>query len=162
MMNDQEDYAAVVKLLALKRHEVPPPGYFEHFSGRVMSRIEALEAAKSEPWWRRFLPPLTWRSGVAGANLMTMAGIAILGACAVHITISGQDEETVGWAPLPLPPSVAASRGLGRGNLGWYTSSRRLPTTRSTNGPTAPAAGLLESLDAQTLPVDFVFPSASK
>jgi hypothetical protein len=40
------------KLLALKRYELPPPRYFNEFSGRVMAR---LAEPQGEPltWWQR-------------------------------------------------------------------------------------------------------------
>jgi hypothetical protein len=55
MSENEQDFDALRRLLALKRHEVPPPGYFEDFSGNVIARIRAGEAAAKLPWILRFL-----------------------------------------------------------------------------------------------------------
>jgi len=65
MNESQENFEALRQLLALKRHEVPPHGYFNDFSGQVIARIRAggasPEAASRErlfdqvPWLLRIL-----------------------------------------------------------------------------------------------------------
>jgi hypothetical protein len=48
-----ENFDQLRRLLALKRYEAPPPGYFHSFSGKVMARIEAAEAAVAPAWWQK-------------------------------------------------------------------------------------------------------------
>ena len=55
MSENENDFEALRRLLALKRHEIPPPGYFEDFSSGVISRIRAGEAAQELPWLLRLL-----------------------------------------------------------------------------------------------------------
>lgn len=55
MSENENDFEALRRLLALKRHEVPPPGYFEDFSSRVIGRIRAGEVAQELPWLLRLL-----------------------------------------------------------------------------------------------------------
>src|SRR5207237_943257 len=43
------------KLLALKRHEVPPPGYYNHLSLKIVSRLERAELEEQRTWWGAFV-----------------------------------------------------------------------------------------------------------
>jgi hypothetical protein len=47
MKSDSENFEALRKLMALKRHEVPPPGYFNRLPGSIISRIERGEGKLS-------------------------------------------------------------------------------------------------------------------
>ena len=49
------DFSRLQKLLALKRHEQPPPGYLDRLPGQITARLRAEQAAQPEPWWRQLL-----------------------------------------------------------------------------------------------------------
>ncbi len=44
MEPEQDDFLRLRRLLAVKRHELPPPGYFDNFSRGVIMRLRAGEA----------------------------------------------------------------------------------------------------------------------
>jgi hypothetical protein len=161
MSLEKEEFTDLVRLLALKRHETPPPGYWDRFSDRVMARIEAGQAHRSQSWWSRFGLRLTWQNGVLGANLATAAGALILGACVLHIATGTPEEDGLLWAPLPFPDghltaAASASRALARGGMGWITLAKDAPAASPTNSDT-PAWFFSEP--PRQAPVNFVFPS---
>ena len=85
-MIDDESSKRLQQLLRLKRHETPPPGYFNEFSDTVLDRIRALESERAIPKWRRWFSrgsqsshgPVTERSlwSVGGWN--TAIGLSTL------------------------------------------------------------------------------------
>jgi len=52
MNPNTENFDQLRKLLALKRYELPPPRYFNEFSGRVMARLTEPERHPLT-WWQR-------------------------------------------------------------------------------------------------------------
>ena len=76
MNQNENNFEQVKKLLKLKQHEIPPPGYFSSFSSEVILRIRAGEAAHSQSlaerlqaeagWFHRFLGIFESRPGVVG------------------------------------------------------------------------------------------------
>jgi hypothetical protein len=77
-MNESENnFEALRRLLALKRHEVPPPGYFENFSSEVRARLRAGEGSRKAgasermeeelPWLFRLLSAFEAKPAFAGA-----------------------------------------------------------------------------------------------
>jgi hypothetical protein len=74
-MSSPEDFDSLQKLLRLKRHEQPPPRYFNEFSGRVIDRIARGDTRLS--WWERFGFDL--RPALAAGAGMVACGLIIYG-----------------------------------------------------------------------------------
>jgi hypothetical protein len=89
-MNESNDnFDELKRLLKLKRHEVPPPGYFNNFSGEVISRIRAGEADGSQglaerlhigvPWLVSLLRIFETKPGVIGGFATSLCLVLLIG-----------------------------------------------------------------------------------
>ena len=86
-MNEQEHHFEELKqLLKLKRHEVPPPGFFNNFSDLVISRIEdgdglgaSKQRAADAPWVLRFLRFFEASPGLVGGFATSLCLLMIFG-----------------------------------------------------------------------------------
>ncbi len=134
-----EDRDVLRRLMALKRHETPPPGYFRDFSRQVRRRIESDEAALNASGWRKYLPfsgrlP-QWRS----ANALIGAGLALLAVTALFLrkpsvpAWNGRAEPKaagLNFGGLPQPgPTPAALEGSFRLPAGFAYRLEFIPAT---------------------------------
>jgi hypothetical protein len=72
MNSGQEKFEALRKLMALKRHEQPPPEYLDELSCRIITRIERGEGRLN--LWDRLSGSFRLRPGVAYAFGLTVCG----------------------------------------------------------------------------------------
>jgi hypothetical protein len=128
-MDDQQgqNFDQLRKLLALKRHEVPPPGYFDHFSGDVISgiRMERNRAMNPDynsisklgseaPWLMQLWDALAGKpmfAGAFGAVICTLvlAGVYFTNKPATTPNLATQGHQNVPFSALT---SEAASSTL--------------------------------------------------
>jgi hypothetical protein len=85
-MNENENnFEPLRRLVALKRHEIPPPGYFDKFSGQVIARIRAGEAERPEqlfseaPWLLKFLQMFEAKPAFAVAFASSLCLLLLFG-----------------------------------------------------------------------------------
>ena len=78
-MNDDHDFDDLRKLLALKKHEQPPPGYFNRLPGKIFARIEASELATQSTWWDWLVARFDARPILACAYGFTISGLLLMG-----------------------------------------------------------------------------------
>lgn len=96
----EENFDQLRKLLALKRYEQAPPGYFTNFSSKVIARIEATDAAELS-WWQKLGLQLDFKPA-----LMCGLGVVVCGLLSVGVLTSafeGADQPPVG---LVMGPSI--------------------------------------------------------
>lgn len=82
MNPDSQDFKKLRQLMALKRHEIPPPGYFNGFSREVCARIKAGEMGNTSgegSWFQRFWAAVEARPIFAGAFGVAVCGVLIAG-----------------------------------------------------------------------------------
>jgi hypothetical protein len=110
METEHNEFEQLRKLLALKRHEQPPPRYFSEFSSGVLARLRTLEKAPAATWWQRFGLDLDLKPALMGACGVVVCGLLLVGV----ITSLGSAQPSVeGFAiadvPVGLmPPSAEA------------------------------------------------------
>jgi hypothetical protein len=72
MNENEQDFGTLRQFLKLKRHETPPPGYFNHFSSEVIARIRENNSGEERifseaPWLLKFLQLFEFKPAFAGA-----------------------------------------------------------------------------------------------
>ena len=72
---NSDEFESLKKLLALKRHEEPPPGYFDRLPGEIRARIAHAQASP-EPWWRRWLA--SWDLSPALATSYAVVAVTLV------------------------------------------------------------------------------------
>jgi hypothetical protein len=108
MNPESEDFDALRRLLALKRYEQPPPGYFNRFPRDVMARIKAGEHGGAigleSSWLQRLLSVFDVKPVFAGAFGTVVCAFVISG------VISSERAPAVGAeAPSSASPSMAVA-----------------------------------------------------
>src|SRR5881394_1722382 len=78
-MNDDQNFDDLRKLLALKKHEQPPPGYFNRLPEKILARIEASEFATQSTWWDWLVARFDARPILACAYGFTISGLLLMG-----------------------------------------------------------------------------------
>jgi hypothetical protein len=107
-----DDFEQLRRLLALKQHEQPPPGYFHGFSRQVIVRIKAGELgneSEASTWsfgagslFQRIWATLDARPILAGAFGVAVCGFFVVGALL-------SDSTTADSTPLPVQPKQFAT-----------------------------------------------------
>lgn len=107
MSSSPDNFESLEKLLRLKRHEQPPPRYFNEFSGRVMARLERGEGRSS--WWDRFgfdlRPTLAAGAGMVACGLIvygvaTSEGEEVMGVTG-SMGLAANDSSSAANSPPP-------------------------------------------------------------
>ena len=96
MSSSPDNFESLRKLLSLKLHEQPPPGFFAEFPRRVMARLERESATPALSLWQRLTTSFEWTPALACALGVVVCGLLLTG-----VVYSFQDEST----PLAMHPA---------------------------------------------------------
>jgi hypothetical protein len=116
MSQDTENFEQLRRLLALKRYEQPPLGYFNNFSSKVIARIRLAESEDRASVFERLLWEAPWLQRIWAAleGKPILAGVCGLAVCSLLVTAvaisDGKDVPPV--ALIPLAESGSSSMQL--------------------------------------------------
>ncbi|MFT4690810.1 MAG: hypothetical protein ACKVHO_08895 [Verrucomicrobiia bacterium] len=80
MENNPENFDELRRLLALKKHEEPPPRFFNELSGNVRAQIAREEAERPVAWWQALVEYLQAKPAMAVTYAVAIGAIAIIAA----------------------------------------------------------------------------------
>jgi hypothetical protein len=142
----------IERIIALKRYEQPPPGYFHLLPDRIIHRIEHGEGRST--FWERWWPSIRVRPGLAYS-----LGLAVCGTLTIAVYCAPKNDMAAAmresppgsqWAAVadesasPPDTALSGSRWLG-----------------STNPVMAPRSGdlLFKNTEARAIPVSLFQPN---
>ena len=157
MNSDSENFEQLRKLLALKRHEQPPPGYFNSFSGKVIARIESASQADDGLAWMRKL----W-SLIESKPMLTGAFGAAVCALVISGLIFSDDVESASNGVRVAAGGANSPLGGGNGQPLAMTPGSEQPQFVSSTNPVSPELNSLLNnfqINGQPASAGFGFPS---
>lgn len=111
MATNPENFDRLLKLLALKRHEQPPPGYFDNFSHEVIIRLKQ-RTGERESWLDELGAEASWFWRIwavleAKPIFAGLFGVAVFGVLLAGIIYSQRLGQPSSTEALLLPEKVA-------------------------------------------------------
>ena len=158
MKENENNFESLRRLLALKRYETPPRGYFENFSGEVTARLRAGEGRAVEeqamelPWLFRLLSAFEAKPAFAGSFASALCLLLLFGIVyAERPDVAPQLLLQTAQATSPLAVATPV-------NLSSLTAEQPALIPVSSTNPvfnTQPAASWFDSQPAIAQPVSF-------
>jgi len=142
----------VQRIIALKRFEQPPPGYFHLLPDRIINRLEKGEGRAK--FWEKWLAGFTVRPALAYAFGLTVCGVVTLGMFYQPNTGNGAQVSPSAsdalWAAAAAEAAAADESDPSRG----LPIAPWLGSTNPAYAPSSVASGF-ETAEVQTVPVAF-------
>jgi hypothetical protein len=142
-MNENENnFEELKQLLKLKRHEIPPPGYFHHFSGNVIAGIRAERDGTAKApqaannWLTRMMSVFETRPGLVGGFATSLVLLLVGG---VVLTDHSDSDSANIFTPNPAtnPSSAMASSAMGSPAVNYASANTSGGISISTNPMTS-------------------------
>ncbi len=95
---------ALQRLLALKRHEVPPPGFFDRLPNRILVNIRAGTEVSDLPWWDRLTELLVREPMLAGSYTALIMGALLFGVSVFQTATGKESPPALSLIGSDLPP----------------------------------------------------------
>jgi hypothetical protein len=130
----ENDFKDLRKLLALKKHEQPPPGYFDRFSHQVRNRIEAEADQAPAGWWASF-----WQGFQLKPTMMLAYSGLVCALLVTGVMLSGKYQGDNGGTNLASPstPSLAPQEGMANSTTPGNPLEVKVASTNQGNIPSA-------------------------
>ena len=103
MNSAPEEFDQLRRLLALKRHEQPPPGYFNMLPRRVIARLEAAQSVGPVSWFEKWVQVLQLRPRLAGGF-----GVGVFGLLLAGLVVFQKLDQT----PMAIGPAANEPRAM--------------------------------------------------
>ena len=150
-MNEPEsNFEALRQLLALKKHEIPPPGCFNRFSGEVVARIRSGESVKPKTVTERLFSEAPWLLSLIKAFESKPAFTGVFASALCLLIVAGivySDNPTV------TSDSTAANQmSFGGSPMASMSSSFLDASAATPQGSLVASTNQLENLDANASP----------
>lgn len=116
MNESNNNFDELKRLLKLKQHEVPPPGYFNNFSGEVVARIRAgevggspslIELLRDTSWRESLLRIFQAKPGVIGGVATSLCLLLLVG-----VVLADRSDETPTGILANAEPAPASASAL--------------------------------------------------
>ncbi|MBX3744573.1 MAG: hypothetical protein KF833_04635 [Verrucomicrobiae bacterium] len=115
--NPDEANRRLLSLLALKRHETPPPGFFDLLPHRVLVNIRAGSRTPEIPWWERLWHNVRHEPLLAGSYAALATGALIFGISVFQVAtepagpstpLGGLEAFAMDGSPINVSPFASA------------------------------------------------------
>jgi len=161
MSENENNFESLRRLLAHKRQELPPPGYFNSFSGQIIGRIRAGEVREKSteagryfseaPWLLKVLQAFELKPAFAGAFASALSLLLVLGIVYAERPDSGPqpilqtaDQSIGSFASMSSPAAISQP-----------TMANDFTTSNSAATSLQPVASLFGSQNVFAQPVSF-------
>ncbi len=106
-----DDPQRLLRLLALKRYEVPPPGFFDRLPSRVLVSIRAGTEVAEKSRWQLLLDVIRGEPMIAGSYAALGVGALLFGVSVFQMAVD-TDAASMAGTGLSGPGAVIPSPGM--------------------------------------------------